>query len=103
MVPGLVPHLDLRPGLSQKKKERRYFGLVFSGVLLSGALFGVGYGFLEKEGILKSSGRNGKPQGYLFSWDSKKKSMGFEPTESLRVISLSVKKSYSLNLFQAKF
>ena len=73
MVPELVPHLDLRPGLSQKKKEQRYFGLVFFRGSALGALFGVGYGFLEKEGLFKSSGRNGKPQGYLFSWDSKEK------------------------------
>ena len=86
--------------------EEKRAKVLWSGILRGsalGALFGVGYGFLEKEGLFKSSGRNGKPQGYLFSWDTKEKSISFEPTESLRLISLSVKKSYSLNLFQAKF
>ena len=86
--------------------EEKRAKVLWSGILRGsalGALFGVGYGFLEKEGVLKSSGRNDKPQGYLFSWDGKKKSMDFEPMGSLRLMGLSEEKSYSLNLFQVKF
>ena len=86
--------------------EEKRAKVLWSGILRGsalGALFGVGYGFLEKEGVLKSSGRNDKPQGYLFSWVGKKKSMDFEPMGSLRLMSLYEKKSYGLNLFKASF
>ncbi len=86
--------------------EEKRAKVLWSGILRGsalGALFGVGYEFLEKEGVLKSSGRNDKPQGYLFSWDGKKKSMDFEPMGSLRLMSLYEEKSYSLNLFKASF
>ena len=65
MVPGLVPHLDLHLVYHRRKKSKGTLVWYSQGSAL-GALFGVGYGFLEKEGLSKSSGKMANPKVFIF-------------------------------------
>ncbi len=48
-----------------------------------GALFGVGYGILEKEGVFGRLQNQTIPQAYVFEWDKKEKRITINPLSPL--------------------
>ena len=88
--------------MTEEKRSKVLWSGILRGSAL-GALFGIGYGFLEKEGVLNSSREEGNSQGYLFSWDQRRKSMEFDPIRSLELLSFSFSCNYSLRFFHASF
>ena len=85
----------------EKRSKVLWLGILRGSTL--GALFGVGYDFLEKEGVLKSSRKDENSQGYLFSWDQRRKSVDFDPLGSLEHLSFSFENMYNLRFFRASF
>ena len=88
--------------MTEEKRSKVLWSGILRGSTL-GALFGVGYDFLEKEGVLKSSRKDENSQGYLFSWDQRRKSVDFDPLGSLAILSFSFENKYSLRFFRASF
>ena len=88
--------------MTEEKRSKVLWSNILRGSTL-GTLFGVGYDFLEKEGVLKSSRKDENSQGYLFSWDQRRKSVDFDPLGSLAILSFSFENKYSLRYFRASF
>ena len=88
--------------MTEEKRSKVLWSGILRGSTL-GALFGVGYDFLEKEGVLKSSRKDENSQGYLFSWHQRRKSVDFDPLGSLAILSFSFENKYSLRFFRASF
>jgi len=68
-----------------------------------GALFGVGYGFLEKEGVFGRLQNQTIPQAYVFEWDKKEKRITINPLSPLENLNENFNSEYCLGLLKVRF
>ena len=75
--------------------------LVRGGAL--GALFGIGYGILEKEGVFGRLQNQTIPQAYVFEWDKKEKRITINPLSPLENLNENFNSEYCLGLLKVRF
>ena len=75
--------------------------LVRGGAL--GALFGVGYGILEKEGVFGRLQNQTIPQAYVFEWDKKEKRITINPFSPIENLNENLNGEYRLGLLKVRF
>ena len=68
-----------------------------------GALFGVGYGILEKEGVFGRLQNQTIPQAYVFEWDKKEKRITINPLSPLENLNENLNGEYRLGLLKFGF
>ena len=68
-----------------------------------GALFGVGYGILEKEGVFGRLQNQTIPQAYVFEWDKKEKRITINPLSPLENLNEKLNGEYRLGLLKVRF
>lgn len=68
-----------------------------------GALFGVGYGILEKEGVFGRLQNQTIPQAYVFEWDKKEKRITINPLSPLENLNENFNSEYCLGLLKVRF
>ena len=68
-----------------------------------GALFGVGYGILEKEGVFGHLNNQNIPQAYVFEWDKKEKRITINPLSPLENLNENFNSEYCLGLLKVRF
>ena len=68
-----------------------------------GALFGVGYGILEKEGVFGRLQNQTIPQAYVFEWDKKEKRITINPLSPLDNLNENLNGEYRLGLLKFGF
>ena len=75
--------------------------LVRGGAL--GALFGVGYGILEKEGVFGRLQNQTIRKAYVFEWDKKEKRITINPLSPLENLNENLNGEYRLGLLKVRF
>ena len=68
-----------------------------------GALFGIGYGILEKEGVFGRLQNQTIPQAYVFEWDKKEKRITINPLSPLENLNENFNSEYCLGLLKVRF
>ena len=68
-----------------------------------GALFGVGYGILEKEGVFGRLQNETIPQAYVFEWDKKEKRITINPLSPIENLNENLYGEYRLGLLKVRF
>jgi hypothetical protein len=68
-----------------------------------GALFGVGYGILEKEGVFGRLQNQTIPQAYVFEWDKKEKRITINPLSPIENLNENLYGEYRLGLLKVRF
>ena len=68
-----------------------------------GALFGVGYGILEKEGVFGRLQNQTIPQAYVFEWDKKEKRITINPLSPLENLNENLNGEFRLGLLKFGF
>ena len=68
-----------------------------------GALFGVGYGFLEKEGVFSQLTNKNIPKTYVLEWDKKENRITINPLSPLENLNENLNGEYRLGLLKVRF
>ena len=68
-----------------------------------GALFGVGYGILEKEGVFGHLKNQKIPKAYVLEWDKKENRITIDPLSPLENLNENLYGEYRLGLLKVKF
>ena len=68
-----------------------------------GALFGVGYGILEKEGVFGHLKNQKIPKAYVLEWDKKENRITIDPLSPLENLNENLYGEYRLGLLKVRF
>ena len=68
-----------------------------------GALFGVGFGVFEIEGVFGHLDNQNIPKSYVFEWDKKEKRITINPLSPLENLNENINSEYRLGLLKVKF